>query len=108
MSSSRWSGVPAGFPDYGNLPVQMARRLTVDGNPIGAGFEKPGNDGIRAIHHQMHIQWQPRFLFEGGNELGAEGQIGNEMTVHNIDMDQVGPGLFDDLDGLGNPGEVCR
>ena len=58
-----------------------------------------------ALHHSAHLMHLRR---EGLDRPGAEGQVGHEMTVHDINVDPPGPGR----QGLGHllsqPGAVRR
>jgi hypothetical protein len=41
----------------------------------------------------MAIQGKLRAFPESGYENGAEGEVGDEMTVHDVQMQPIGPAL---------------
>ena len=78
----------------------------VNRNPVGAGFDEHGNHFGRVVDHEMDVEGEGGDFFQGGDQGRAEGQRRDEMAVHDVDVDQVGPGLFDGPDGVGDAAEI--
>ena len=56
----------------------------------------------------MYIESEARDFSDGLHHGRAEGQIGDEMTVHDVDVKQVCAALLHPLDLVRQPGEVGR
>ena len=78
--------------DQGQVLVEMGRGLDVEGDPVGPGFVEQGDEGPGVLDHEMDVDGQARLAPDGRDELGAEGQVGHEVPVHDVDVDEVGPG----------------
>ena len=65
-----------------------------------------GHEGPRVLDHEVDVDGQAGLAADGRDELGPEGQVGHEVPVHDVDVDEVGPGLVGQLDGLGEPREI--
>ena len=61
---------------------------------------------LRFDYHQVGIQGQVGVGLKALNDHGAEGDVGDEPAIHDVQMDIVGAcfGSFGDL--LAQPGEV--
>ena len=91
------AGLAAQFLDERDVLVEMGGGLQVEGDPVGPGLMEEGDEGARLLDHEMDVQGQGGLVLQGGHELGAQGQVGDEVSVHDVDMDEVGPGLLGDL-----------
>ncbi len=94
----------------------------MNGKDIGAGGGKLRNVTVGVFDHQMHVEGEVRHLAQGGNHRWADGDVGHEMTIHDIDMQIIGAagckgayflaetGEVGGEDGRGyfNHGESCR
>lgn len=54
----------------------------------------------------MAIKWQPGCLAKRFDDRGPDGQIGDKMTVHDVDMDDSGAASRGLLDLVRQMGEV--
>ena len=80
----------------------------MDGDAVGAGFREGFQKGIDRRNHQMHVE---RFFGMGTKRLHhrrTDGDVGHEMTIHHIDMDEIGAGRLDGFDLGTQPGEIRR
>jgi hypothetical protein len=68
--------------------------LDVDGDAISACCDESIEILVGTRHHKMHIEGDPGVGTNRGNKLGAKGDIFDEMTVHDVEMEPVRPGLF--------------
>ncbi len=53
---------------------------------------KSGTKARRVLDHEVDVDGQARLAADGRDEPGPEGQVGHEMPVHDVDVDEVGPG----------------
>ena len=101
------AGFPAGRLDQGDVAVEMGGGLGVDRDPVRAGVEEPGDDRRCGL---STMRWTSSgkavLVFEELDEPGAEGQVGDEVAVHDVDVDEVGPGRLDQPDGVLETGEI--
>ena len=74
-------------------------------NNVGAGFGKRLEIGIARCDHQMDIECLFGVRTDGANDVWADGNVGNKMAVHDIDMDPVGAGS---IDGAHLLAEFCK
>ena len=61
----------------------------VKSDHVGTGIDEVAHIAIRFIDHQVHIQESVGGLTQGFDHRCTDGQIGNEVPVHDIDMDPV-------------------
>ncbi len=89
----KWGVGSQGGPDLGAETTdpgdQLARfgsRLKVEDESVAAGTRERVHVLCRLIDHQMNIQRKLGPGSYGGDERGSEGDVGNEVTVHYIEM----------------------
>jgi hypothetical protein len=70
----------------------MGTGLLMYCNNVGAGIGKGINIAFGLGNHQMNVKQQFRVRPQGFDNAGTNCQVGHEMAVHYIDMDQVGSG----------------
>ena len=78
----------------------MFVRFGVNGDQIRPGFHKIGNEGGNRFNHQMHVEYFFRSGTDGFDDGRAESDVGNEMTVHHVDVDVIGSRLVNGGDFL--------
>ncbi len=86
----------------------MRPRFRMHGDHVGAGFREGLEIGIAGRDHQMHVERLVGMRPERLHHVRADGDIGHEMPVHDIDMDPVGAGRVDRAHLLAELGEVGR
>ena len=62
---------------------------------------------LRRVHHQVAVQHEVRAGTQRGHDDAAQRDRRDEMTIHDVDVDDVGIGLHE-LDLVGQMGEVGR
>jgi len=78
----------------------------VKGDDVGAGLGEVGNDPVDGLDHQVHVDRRGCQRADGGTDKGADGQVGDVMVVHDIEVNPVGAG-GEDVDHLiAKPGEI--
>jgi len=78
----------------------------VEGDDIGAGFGEVGNDAIHRLDHQMHVNRHLHVRADGFANQRADGQVGNIMVVHHVEVNNVGAGSDDIADFFAQTGEI--
>ena len=73
-----------------NQAVKVFVGFGVDGNQIRARFDKVGNECGNGLNHQMNVKHFFRGGANGFDNGRAERDVGNEMAVHDVDMDVIG------------------
>ncbi len=61
---------------------------------VGAGLREIGDVLQRLRDHQMDIQRDARVTFQALQHRDADGDVRDEMTVHDVVVQPVGAGLF--------------
>ena len=86
--------------------VQVAADLLVDGDHVGAGLGEGGDEGVGVLDHQVAVE---RELGDGADGLDhgrAEGDVGDEVAVHDVDVDDGAAAALGRGDFVGEVGEV--
>ena len=105
----RRPGSAAGVADGREGVVQVLRRLEVHGDVVGTGARDVADVALGALDHHVHIHDRTRRVDEIGDRPhrdGSEGDGGNEVTVHHVDVDHARPGLQHLVDLGTQPREV--
>ena len=87
-------------------PVQMDGGLGVHDQALASRLDPPFGEQIRCLHHEMGLERQGRVRPAGGDDVGPEGEIGDELAVHHVPLDQVDAGLLEGLAFLAESSEV--
>ena len=61
---------------------------------------------IGVLDHEMHIDREFRILSDQIDNCRPEGNIIDEMSIHNVAVNPVGASLLDSLDFVSQSGEV--
>ena len=77
-------------------------------DPVGAGIGEILDERIHRRNHQMHVERLFRMRLDRFHDRRADGDIGHEMAVHDIDMDEIGARLLDRLDLGAQAREIGR
>ena len=60
--------------------------LDVDGDDVGTGLTEALGVADGPVDHQVDVKDQRRRRADGGNDRKTKGNIGNKLTVHNVNM----------------------
>ena len=75
--------------------VQVDRPFLVDDQRVGPGLGKRAQVPVRLRDHQVNFQGNRSHRPEPADDHGPERDIGDEVPVHDVDVNPVGPGRND-------------
>ncbi len=102
------AGLLAERADRLQRAMQMRAGLGMDGDLIAAGLGEGFEIGIARRDHQVRVEDLPGVRAHRLDDVGAVGNVGNEMSVHHVEMDPVGAGRVHGADLFAELGEVRR
>ena len=86
--------------------MEMGTGFDMDCNVIRPGRHKLRNELIRIRDHQVHVERNLRHFLDRLDYRRADRKVRHEMSVHHIDMEQVGTGSFDSRNFVGQAHEI--
>ena len=66
----------------------MNAGFLMNGNPVRTGFGERRDVVIGIFDHQVAVERNIHRLAQAGDDRRANGDVGHEMTVHHVDMQQ--------------------
>ena len=75
---------------------------------VRTSFGELGDEGVGVRYHEMDIERQLSDFSERRHDRRTDGQIRNEMPVHDIDMEEVSPRPFHGRHLVCQSGKVRR
>ncbi len=96
----------AGGADLLQHAVQVAARLDVHADEVGARAREVVDVAIGIFDHEVHVERLLRGLAHRRDHDGADGQVGHEAAVHHVDVDVIGAGSVDRAHLFGEAAEV--
>ena len=101
------AGLAATVLDELEGAVDVVGGLGVEGDVGGAGVDEVGDGGVNGADHEVDVDGGGNAVVaEGLADHGADGQVGNVVVVHDVEVDDVGTGLEDVVDLLAELGKV--
>ena len=67
--------------------VQVTADLDVDADHVGAGGGEVGDELVGVLDHEVAVEWELRDGADGLDDGWAEGDVGDEVAVHDVDVD---------------------
>lgn len=92
--------------DGGQRSMKVPTGLGVNDDHLAPGLDETGNQMIRLLDHEMSLERHVHRRAYGGNDVGAERQIGDEASVHDIELDPIDARLLQGLAFLTETSEV--
>ena len=86
--------------------VQVAADLLLDGDHVGAGLGEGGDEGVGILDHQVAVERELGDRADGLDHGRAEGDVGDEVAVHDVDVDDGAAAALGRGDFVGEMGEV--
>ncbi len=84
----------------------MGQDLEVYGDAVGTSLDERLEIAIRRLDHQVHVERQTGDLADGLDDQRAKGDVGHEVPVHDVEVQQIRAAALDLADVLGEMGEV--
>ncbi len=91
---------------FAERAVEVRARLGVDDQAGAAGVDVLLGHHVGRVHHQVRLERHRRVGSGGGDHVGAEREVRDELAVHHVPLDEVDPGRLECGDLLAEPGEV--
>jgi len=88
--------------------IEMDAGFLVDGDPIRAGFGENGDEFVRPFNHEMTIEGDFRDFAKRRYYRGPDRDIRDEVTIHNVHVENGGSPFDSGLGFRAEAGEVSR
>ena len=86
--------------------MNVRARLGMDGDGVRAGLGEGIKIGVDGRDHQVDVERLRRMRAYRLHNRRPHRDVGDEMPVHDIDMDPVRAGRVDRADFFAKPGEI--
>ncbi|CAB4962656.1 unannotated protein [freshwater metagenome] len=70
----------------------LVRGLQVECDALRSRFGIPNGKLVNVFDHQVHIEWEFGDFQHATDHWKAKGEVRNEVSVHDIDVDRIGVG----------------
>src|SRR5512145_1393566 len=94
--------------DQLNGAVQMWAGFGVNGDDVGAGVDEVVDERIDWRHHKVDIEGESRMRPKRLDHRRADGDVGHEMAVHDVDVKPVRTGFVDGANLLAQSRKISR
>ena len=88
--------------------MQVLAGLGMDDQSRAACFDVPRRHHVGGAHHQMGLERQRDAISHGGDHVGPERQVGDELAVHHVPLHEVDAGLLEGDNLVAEAREVRR
>src|SRR5699024_11623082 len=85
-------GTGAQLADHPHGTYRCARGLGVDGDAARSRLRVTGCPTVGILDHQVTVQGRVRGLGPGLHDRHTAGEVGDEVPVHDVDVQPVGVG----------------
>src|SRR4030042_6009055 len=89
-----------------NHLLEMRADFNMNRNPIATCLSKGFNISSWFFNHQVDIKRQGCQSLQSLNDQRTNGDVGNEMSIHHINMNHISSCLFDSLPLLTKAAEI--
>lgn len=100
------SGDCAVFADFGERAVEVGSGFRVDGDSLRPGVDEGLDEGVDGRDHEVSVDGSFCVFLDSGDDGRPEGEVGDEVSVHDIEVEEVGAGILDIAHFLSEDGEV--
>lgn len=102
-----YSGLYAQFCNLVQQTIQVVGGFGVDADEVSAGLSKFSHVVFGVGNHQVAIQGEVGALLDAGGNAWAKADVGNEMTVHDIQVNKTCAAIFNSLEAVTEFQEIC-
>ena len=99
-------GLHAVMGDLLEGAMKVAADLLVDGHHVCTGFGEVGDEVVGVFDHHVAVEGEFGDGAEGLDHGRAEGDVGDEVAVHDVDVDDGAATALGGCDFVGQVGEV--
>ena len=99
-------GLHAVLGDVLEGAMEVAADLLMDGHHVGAGVGEGGDEVVGVFDHHVAVEGEFGDGAEGLDHGRAEGDVGDEVAVHDVDVDDGAAAALGCCDFVGEMGEV--
>jgi hypothetical protein len=103
-----YSGLASVRCDQMKAAIEMDAGFLVDRDPISPSFGKCGDELVRPFNHEMAIEWNSRDSAKRSNDGGPDRDVRDEMTIHNVHVENSGSPFDNGLGFRAEASEVSR
>ena len=89
-------------------PMKMRQHFHMHRQHVGAGLDERFGVLVGVRDHQMHVERHARHPLDRLHDRRADGDVRDEVAVHDVHMNQIGAAFFGGRDGRAKRGEVGR
>ncbi len=100
------AGLHAVMGDLLEGAMEVAADLLMDGHHVGAGFGEGVDEVVGVFDHHVAVERELGDGAEGLDHGRAEGDVGDEVAVHDVDVDDGAATALGGGDFVGEMGEV--
>jgi len=104
VDGHRRSGAESG--DHSERPVEVRARLGVYEDLLASSLHEGGDQAVGLPHHQVRLKGKVHERSAGGDDRRSHGDVGHELSVHDVPVDAPDAGLLELDDGVSESGEV--
>ena len=66
--------------------MEVTADLLLDADHVGAGLGEGGDEGVGVLDHEVAVKGESGDLADGGDDGRPKGDVGDEVSVHDIDV----------------------
>src|SRR5262249_19319442 len=86
--------------------VQVHAGFLMHGNPVSSRIYKRGDIQVWVFDHQVHVEGQPGDFAQAGYHRRANGDVGNKVAVHHVNMQEGRSPVGNGLDVVGQVSKI--
>ena len=88
--------------------IQVDAGFLMHRDPVRAGLHEVRNELVRVLNHEVTIERQVGDFAEGTHDGRTDGDVGNKMAVHDVDMDDGSAAFGGAFNAFRQMGKVSR
>ncbi len=100
------AGLDPAVLQVGHRPLEVGQRLRVQADPRRPGVDECVEVAVRVLDHQVHVQGQRGGAPDRFHHRRTQGDVGDEVPVHHVDVDRARAAALGGGDVLAEPREV--
>ncbi|CAB4656439.1 unannotated protein [freshwater metagenome] len=86
--------------------MQVCACLGVHDETLAACFDVALGHHVRCVDHEVRFKWLLGVWTHSGDHVWPEGEVGDELAVHHVELDDVDASLIQCMDLFTKLGEI--